>query len=159
MTLQPQFTMLRTVPSTVVACWPCTALLNAGRVPRFCALAARGAARFPKTMTLKANIRAARTQFVVSGRKTIAVDGVADTGERRQKAGAILIRFSPGRGCSGHPCRGRECGGTIPQSNWETAISDRVRAQGLQEPAHKFRRFHGSLLADRPLVIEGSSRR
>src|SRR5216684_5313795 len=93
MTLQPQFTMLRTVPSTVVACWPWTALLNAGAVPRFCALAARGATRFAKRMRLKANIRAARTQFVVSGRKRIAVDAVADTGERRQKAGAVLIRF------------------------------------------------------------------
>jgi hypothetical protein len=38
-------------------------------------------------------MRAARTQFVASGRKTTAGDGVADTGERRQKAGAVLIRF------------------------------------------------------------------
>jgi hypothetical protein len=35
MTLQPQFTMFKTAPSTVVACCPWTDLLNAGAVPRF----------------------------------------------------------------------------------------------------------------------------
>ena len=33
MTLQPQFTILRTVPSTVVACWPCTACPKRGLCP------------------------------------------------------------------------------------------------------------------------------
>ena len=44
-TLHPQFTMLRTVPSTVVACCPCTAWPNAGVVPRFWADDASGASR------------------------------------------------------------------------------------------------------------------
>lgn len=56
-----------------------------------------------------------------SGRSTIDVAGVADLGERRQKANGVLICFSPGLGCSWPPCRKRDCVGIKSRSNdrWE----------------------------------------
>src|SRR5271163_1122527 len=127
MTLQPQLTMLRTVPSTVVACCPCTACPNCGDVPRFWAVAARGATRVPKRMRARANIRTIRTQLLASGRWMTVVNGMADPSERRQKADAVLIRFSPGRGCSWPPCREGECGQMKTRSNGLSEIEEEGR--------------------------------
>src|SRR5579875_3319205 len=94
MTLQAQFTIFRTVPSTVVACCPCTACPNCGEVPRFWAVAARGATTLPRRTRANANIRAVRTQLVCSGRWMTVASEAAVASERRQKAGAILMSLS-----------------------------------------------------------------